>query len=228
MPGQPHRRGWSKPNFWPVSSPFAACEVERRAAQAAVRAPGAACARWSAPGPWRLRDHCPADRAYRQPRRPELQPAHLQIIEADDRAGGAECEAAALADLALDRQPQRLHLPPGNAPSSWAMVLSAVEPPGTGPEADRWQGSALPARGIRRDVRLAAHRRAGAGLAKADSRLRQPAAGSLEIAVDAEAARRPVIGYAAATENARPGAARPDDVRFVDRAPRRRRGSSPP
>ena len=96
--------------------------------------------------------------------------------------------------------------PFGNGPSSCATVLSAVDPPGPGPKRIGVSASRVPFDGVGRDVRDAAHRRAGARLAKADSRRRQSAAGHFDIAVDPEAARRPIISHAAAAR--RPARAR--------------------
>ena len=59
--------------------------------------------------PARLDDHRRADRADRKPRRAELERARPQRIEADDCARRAEREASAAADLAGDRQAQRLN-----------------------------------------------------------------------------------------------------------------------
>ena len=106
--------------------------------------------------------------------------------------------------------------PPGKAPSSWTTVLSAVAPPGAGPNRIGAQCEPLPFGGIRRDFGDSAHRCAGARLAETDARLGQTAAAGFKVAVDPRTARGPVIGYPAAAEDPRPSAARPDDIGFVD------------
>ena len=93
-----------------------------------------------------------------------------------------------MADRPGDRQPQRLHAPVGELPSSCATVLSAVEPPGPGPKRIVVKRERLTAGAIRRDVGGAAHRRAGARLAKADPACGSPPPRHLDVAVDPQAA----------------------------------------
>ena len=62
-----------------------------------------------------LNDRRP-DRTHREARGAEPQRADLERIEADHHAGATENEAAAAADVAGDRQPQRLHAATGEAP----------------------------------------------------------------------------------------------------------------
>ena len=218
-----------KANCWPVICPLAA-------------------ARWNGELPRRpfehrtvdarVGEHRPArrltidrrtDRADRQARRAELQRAHLQIVEADDRAGGAEGEAAAVAEPAVDRQPQRLH----PAVREGAVELGDGAERGRAArartEADRRQRQPLAAGAIGRDVGNAAHRRAGRAAGEGSpgrwAARRRPSRSLLSIRRPPDG---PIIGHAAAAEDARLRAVRPDDVGVRRSAPRRRRGSSPP
>src|SRR6185312_15730549 len=63
-------------------------------------------------------------RAHRQSRRAELERGHLQIVEADHRAAGADRKGAARPDASVDRQAECLDS---------AVRESVVEAPGPGP-----------------------------------------------------------------------------------------------
>ena len=150
-----------------------------------------------------------------------------KIIEADHRARLVpKAKLPPLADPALDRQPQRLHAAVGERPVELRDGAERGRSARARPEADRRQAPAADrprCRARSRRRRSSARRRAAgeASLAPFGS----PPPRHFDIAVDAEAARRPVIGHAAAAEDARPGAAGPDDVGICRSAPRRRRGN---
>ncbi len=163
-----------------------------------------------------LRDDRSADRTDRQPRRAELDRAHLQRIETHYRARRTKGEAASMTDPTLDRQPQRLHATVGEGAIELGDGAERRRAGRPRAEADWGQCKPLAAGGIRRELGDSAHRRSRGGLAKAHAAAGQAPARHLNIAVDAQRCGRPIISDSGAAGDPRPRATRPDHVRAVD------------
>ena len=96
-------------------------------------------------------------------------------------------------------------------------MLTDVEPPGPGPKRIGASASRCAAGAIRREFATPLIGAPACGWLSV-TRPAESAAAHVDVAVDAKAAGRPVIGNAAAAEDARLGAVRPDDIGVVIRA----------
>src|SRR4051794_25751777 len=186
--------------------------MQRRAAEPAVEH-GATEARAREHGTARLlRYDRRANRAHRKARRAELQRAHLQIIEADHRAGRAEGEASRVADAPGDRKPERTHSAVRERTIQLRDRAEGSRSAGPRSEADGSHGQPRSVRRVRGDLRHAAHRSARTRLSQRKAPAGQTAAAHLDVPIDPKRVGRPVECDTAPPGYVRPRAARTDYV----------------